>query len=320
MKNFILIILISSCQSFDNKPQRPLSERLADVAAVRDAYCDLAKERISKKGYSVEKCDGLLFTALHSIGCGYPDLDDFEGEPGQWFRSPTHDCYANGGDSTISKDMYAGLLLHTNVNQDGDRSKRMLDYCEANMVAAGTGCQVGEADTIADQLGKTVLPPSTITILEDMVEKYVEGNSVSHATETGSIVLAKGFEAHLQVIGELNKCNLYGGVSDRGLEILRKQAERQPGNALFQAAYHGHSDGNMEPAVDLFLSHFPADRLPNTSTEYCSRYLYERDQDSQDKFGQYDWQPCTRSDQLNKTRYGTDAVFTAAVILGELHQ
>lgn len=306
--------LLVSCQMFENEPKKSVAEKLDEVRERRDLYCKLSKEKILETG-SVTRCDGLLFTSLHAVGCDYPSIEPFEGEPGQWFRSPGHDCFIppstdNGSDSTISKDMYAGLLLYIAKEKRGDMAINTLEYCKRNMVAGGLGCQVGKAIDATTELSKTVLPVTTVQLLEDMKAKYQDGRSVDHATDTGSSSPLSGFQGHLQVLRELTKCMVYGGVSDRGLQLLKNQAERQPNNALYSAAYHLYLDGDMNHAADLLLSKFPSDRLPTTD-DFCSDYIYQRDEGT-------DWEPCVMMPDGPETHTGTDLIFAASVILGEL--
>ena len=309
MIKFLPIFLLAGCQSFDNPPQTSgPSWEVEQVSIRKNIYCDLARKEIESKGYSVSRCDGLLFTALHNLACGYPSLDPFE-VGGQWYRSPTHQCFtppdhSNGADSTISKDMYAGLLLNLAVKKDRTRAKRALAYCNKNRLTTGLGCQVGKGDGVQIEASKTILPPTTIKILED-----IANGTKTHSEGTKQPIL-KGYQAHLQILRQLLIGAQYGGISDYGLELLKEQAEREPFNPLYQAAYHLYSDGEMTGAAELWLKQCPNGRLPNNHDDFCTDYLYQRD------FDNSDWATC--KNEQKRTHDGTDCVFAAAVITEDI--
>lgn len=313
-KLLIAAFVITGCQSFDNRPHDPKpkteAELLFQVKAMRNRICSMSEERIRKKGFAVSRCDGLLFTSLHAIACGGPSIDVFEGEAGQWFRSPLHNCFIppkikNGADSSISKDMIAGLKLHTALTDNRERAKRWVAYCDKNRLAqtGGLGCQIGTAVDAAVALSKTVMPPATIKFFEDLSLRSDERQN----SDTGKKPVLTGYQAHLQVLDQLAIGVAYGGISDNGVKLLKAQADRQPRNALFAGSYALYKDGNMTEPAKKLLAVCPVDRLPS-STDFCSDYLFQRDAD------QKDWKPCLPVIDHD----GTDCAFAASVILGEV--
>lgn len=318
-----VVPLLITCQTFSNEPKETMAEKMDQIRTGRDTICGMAAMHINQRGHTTPECDCGLFCALHKIACGYPDYDALESrsEPGRWYRSPDQSCFEDEeSKSSWSLDMQSGWEAVTAYDGDGDRASRALTFCMENEIVGGSdlACEVGDAVSSVVAAGTVILKPAHITMMQDLVAKYRDGKSVSHASESSlPPPINSNSEGHLQVIRELTKCEVYGGITDRGLQILRKQAERQPRNPLYVAAYARYVDGDMNRAADLWLATCPTDRLPNSNHDWCDDYLFQRDYESTDKFGQRNWEPCTREDQKNQVFDGTDCAFAATVILGE---
>jgi hypothetical protein len=110
----------------------------------------------------------------------------------------------------------------------------------------------------------------------------------------------------LDVLRILLNGRVYGAITDAEKGVLKAQAERQPMNALYVAAYEKYHGGSKAHGLLLDESHFPGDRLP-TSAEHCQNYLFSRDQESDD------WKPCAEAHEHD----GADFVFAAWIALGE---
>ena len=199
--------------------------------------------------------------------------------------------------------MIAGLKLHTAIHDNRDRAGAWLGHCNANQVPTGLGCQIGQGKDAATEISKTIMPPMTIRYFEDLTKDKADRKN----SDTGKLPVNTGFQAHLQVIGQLAYGAAYGGISKNGVKLLKDQADRQPWNALYVGAKALYTDGNMADAAGILFSMCPKDRLPTTA-DYCTDYLYQRDRDNKD------WQACPPV----KTHEGTDCAFAAAVILGEV--
>ncbi len=315
LKLALVAVTIEACQSFKNEPHEPTTDFRQEIIARKKLYCEISKEKFETIGSST-RCDGLLFHSLHAIACGFPDIKKYQGEPGQWFRSQTHDCFIppdkdNGAKSTISKDMYAGLLLYIAHKKDGELAKVTYEYCKKNMIGAGIGCQVGKGINAEVELSRTVLPPTTIQILEDMKEKYLNGRNVSHGTSLPQKKGLKDYQAHLQVLRILLHAKVYGGITDGGVDILKDHCSRNPDNVLFCAAYQLFINGDMNEVSKKLVYKFPPDRLPE-STDWCTHYLWQREQSND-----HDWKPCPDMSKIDVWD-GTDFLIAASLILGEL--
>lgn len=308
---FIFFILLVSCNgSRDNKPHAPeMTERLAALSAKRDLYCELSKPFYEQNLWVTGKCDGLLWTALHSLACGYGGVEQFESkdEPGRWYRNPEHDCFPNGSASDISKDMLQGLLLHMAKTKNKPMMERTLAYCEAHPVSkvADVACKMGEAKDYETEVSRTYWPITSVQILKDMIE--YRGAKLTTTQEK------TGFPAHLEFLGFQIKALVYGGINDGELKTLKAHADRVQRNSLFNGGYFlfSKNESYLERAVSFLedKSHWPDDRLPSKRENHCASYLFQREDEPKD------WQPCDDDEELN----GTDFAYAVATLLGEIN-
>jgi len=297
--------MLTSCASTSNEAhiEKSPNEKLADKRAL---YCQLSEAKFQERGWAVSECDGLLFTSLRGIGCGN-GVNAFEDavEPGKWYRSPSHTCFdptkvgEQGSDSTISKDMYVGLsaiLAHT---KDHDAANRTVAYGDAH------NWIVGEAKDAITLASKCFITPT----LQNVFRKISQSQSLAPAADD-AIGISTGFRAHLDTVAILVKGKVDGSISNLDLAILKEQAKRQPRNALFQAAKALYDDGDYNAALEILNdeSLFPAKQLPDNHQNYCTDYLFQRDEDDSD------WKPCP--DNQYSTHDGTDFIFAAAITQG----
>jgi hypothetical protein len=278
------------------------SERLA---AKKQLYCDLSADLIAKRNYVVGKCDGLLFASLRGIGCGDTDISEFQDQDGRWFRDREHACFVpdsleNESDSSISKDMILGAMSHMWYSENTEQIDKTIAYGQSHDWVMG---QAKDDETLAS---KCLLSPTLVSILIDIQKK---NGSLRASVSTDAIGINTGFRAHLDVIHILLSGSVYNGLTDSEVQTLKAQADRQPHNALYQAAAAFYDDGDQTKAQELLLdeSRFPADKLP-TSKEFCSDYLWTDDE------GPNDWDPCPDRDEVYD---GTDFIVAATVSEGK---
>jgi hypothetical protein len=145
-------------------------------------------------------------------------------------------------------------------------------------------------------------------IVRAMIQKLggSTGLDAPRQSSDDAIFALPGFEGHIQVLRILLSGRVYGGITITQTQILRDQAERQPRNALFQAARAKYGNGDYSKAVEILQDSvlFPDARLP-TSSDRCEEYLWQRDDGA-------DWLPCDKA----STHSGTDLIFAAKVIEG----
>lgn len=301
---WIFLIFLVGC-SRENKPSydKNPSQQLADK---KQNYCFLSSDLVKANGYSVGRCDGLLFTAMRSFICKDVDIANFEGEPGRWYRNPKKDCYIagevdHGATSSISKDMLLGLAVNLWNTENLAAINRTIDYGVAHSWV------MGEAIDDITVASKCLLSPSLISIYYD-IQRKLSGPSFTTRGESDAFGVNTGFRAHLDVIHILLIGSVHGAISSGELETLKAQAERQPRNALFQAAYSLYTNGDQSKATALLLNQemFPDLTLP-TSSNHCSDYLWSDDD------APYDWAPCP---DRNETYEGLDLIVAASVVDG----
>jgi hypothetical protein len=312
MKNLFPLFFVShflacvtSCSYFqrDNKAEDTAPNEA--LAAKKAFYCEQGKRILAERGFMDDRCDSLLFTSLFATACGGVDLSAWEDPalPGKWHRNPQRDCFINGAPngsaSTISRDMFLGLFHHLWSTKDKQNIREIVEYGQAN------NWIMGEAKDNETLISRCLMTPQLISIAKDMNGALL-GLTQDGQGSDDAIGVNTGFRAHLDVLRVLLSGRVRGAISDIELKTLKDQAERQPLNALYVAAYEKYTGGTKAHSLLLDEKHFPGDRLP-TSADHCINYLHSRDESDSD------WQPCPEE---NKVHDGTDFVFAAWVALG----
>lgn len=332
----LVLIFVIGCKALDkdNKPKEP-NEIKVEVKSKLDVYRPLVTAQLDEHGLVTmggSVGDSALFSCLaRSAGAASfdPAILFVNGKP---IRHPN---IAPGISRTpVSKDMVSGILwclydLHKKGNTDHAKElvRAMIDFGKAHKLTIGT--ELGwmfctDEDRVAysikdeDWFGRCFMPPATIKDIYRVAKLVgVEcDQTCQEYTILGPNIPADkiGFERHLAVTGTVRNGLVEGAINDNSLKIvLKNAAEAQPRNALYLAAYHTFLDGYQADSYAALMdeSLFPADRLP-TSANYCSDYLFQRDED------QKDWVPCGDGSKGPDGR-GVDFIFAAALALGELY-
>lgn len=291
-------------------------ERRDALQSKLDTYLALAidSKLTDQDNWLVGECDALLFGSLHRVSGLEINLNLAESktEEGRWFRRPAMDCFSSGNSkSTISRDMFLGLALALwNDGGEAERAtiERLLRYARAN------DWVIGEAVDQESLKGAATLSGGLAGTLFDL-QAHLGGEAI-----TGRFLPqfwdeeATGFRAHLLVLHILLRGAMRGGISAYDLANLTAQLLRQPRNALFLAVFKRFTDGDMNAVAELLLnsSFFPNTSLPSTAN-YCTPYLWQRDDDTDTDSG--DWLPCPETEESHP---GIDFSFVAAVVLGKL--
>lgn len=306
MRTLALLMAMTACAGKHDKPAHDPTttpeERVRTKAAY---YLEHAAEAADQWGFLYGKCDSLEFTAI-SAALGYSvDLHQAEGDRGQWFRHAQHDCYElngqpGGSASDISGDMFLGLAWFAWQTGDRDTAVGVIDYGKAHFWRMGRG-----------DVFRTVMRPPLIATYYAIAKKLgVDLGPAPTAQEmwtvkevNEAVLIPTGYEADLQVMHTLLDASVNCGASSAEVDILRQQSERQPRNALFQAAYHLFTDGDQTTAYALMddATLFPDDRLP-APKDRCEGWLWHRDDGT-------DWQPC----EGEHSHAGMDLVWSLAV-------
>ncbi len=308
MRFLLLTLLLISC---DMKPKHVAvapTHSLEDVKQKRDLYIELAKAQTDASGWLDFECDALLFNSLAAFS-GFPvDPTLARQTDGKWLRHPSKSCYPNGSKSSISKDMFNGLMLWAFANGRSDVLNQIDEYGAANTWI------MGEAIDFATLMSRVVFAPTMIYRLKTMIDALNPKLTgvVIDATEEGLVVLRQNFEAHLHVITILQNYLINGSVTTDELAVLKAYTELEPNNALFHAMY-GKFTGDQSKAIKLLMdeSHFPNKALP-TSENHCAHYLWQEGEleytDHLNEF--FEWKPCPK----NRTHSGVDLMFVTKIM------
>jgi hypothetical protein len=318
---FMFCAILSACgwgpwkKSHDDQPTKTPTENLADK---RQAYLNLNVASGDEFGFVHSKCDSVGFTSLCKAGGGCARANIFLAEDnGKWFRDAKKSCYPTDSATTISKDMLLMIMSYlwelSKTDQPAALSavNRLINYGQSH------NWLMGEPTDSADAVSRVLMSPGLVSLLKDMKGK-IEGSAhlvvasqptvkdFSLAGSLDDILAHTGFTAHLDVLFVLLTGRVYGAISGVNLGALKRQAERQPENAFYQAALHRFTDGDQTVATELLddPNVFPPDRLPG-SKDHCTEFLYQRDS------GGADWAPCPDE---GGTFSGADFLFASAVI------
>ena len=303
--NLLLAFLLGCGSSHSSHAPTPRAELLQNQY---QTYLKLAAEQQGVHGFiMLDACDSVLFSGL--IGAAGLAVDLPAARSGDvWTRNPTRDCYADGGsNSTFSRDMFLGVMWWSVVNKRLDVLEAAYQYCNKQIQFPVGGCVFGQGPSDDP---RHILSPNLIdTLAEAIVYLGGPSHTVARGLYAGESENVQGFQAHLSVLHVLLRAKIQLGLTDRQLSILKYHAERQPQNALFQAAYAKYSGIGADQAIDTLLNRqlFPEDALPSTSN-YCTEWLWERDFSTE-----RDWTICPENDKIHS---GGDWLFAASLILG----
>lgn len=305
-------------EGFDPEVREAVIERM-------DLYCGLSKPKYLETATITDRCDAALYTGLHGMVCNYVTITQFESaeEPGKMCRRPGCVCFQNGkdtgSDSNWSKDMATGAQGNQAVRPDFELLSRIVKYGEDNNWVV---CQ-GKDSTAT--LSKCVMSPKIISrwydlrdranpnlrlTSEDSHERYLNlVETYGDRQDEDAIGVKTDFRAHLDILGIVNEWLIHGAISSFSMTTLRKQAEREPKNLLYQSAFTRFHGGGRTDVAKALLEMFPADRLP-TSNDWCEDYIFQRDYMRGSEVNN-DWLPCDG----NHTYTGTDFLLAAWLLI-----
>lgn len=180
-----------------------------------------------------DKCDSLLFTSLAaSSGQTQPDILQFRGDPGQWFRTVTHTCLDEGRSrSDISRDMFLGLFWYLHRTGNINLLKEIWDYGTKHY------WKMGRDNGTTEGFVATVLPPSIIFTLNASISK-LQGYQHSMWASMLSSTIPKadpGYTRHLATIHCLLRLEIGEGM-DTCYEDMLTYVNEDPGHPLFTRA------------------------------------------------------------------------------------
>jgi len=311
MKIFVLAFLLAvgcgGCGTEKKKEEKKadLSELLPIIEERKAFY--LAQSLQKKDGYGWDinsKCDGLLFNSLWAVAGAPINIEMARDSSGKWYRHASQSCYKEGGaTSEISRDMILGLLLYIWEYKRLDIIQALIKYGEAH------NWRMGEGDKT-----KTGIRVNLKATIFELQYRLGGGDSLHRAWPQAwdkpvpfSLAAMKpGYETHLQILHIYIRGLITERISVREYDLLKHYTNREPRNALYSAVFHLFTDSNMLGPVNLLLdtSLFPASHLP-TNLQYCTEYLFQRDQYSDS------WRSCP----IQKSHTGIDWLFAFSVIM-----
>jgi hypothetical protein len=328
MKYLVLFaLLFTSCGGFfqkkDNKP-KPTIQTLEELNLKASDYARWTADLENSEGIIPHfKCDSLLFQSLYEVATnGDLDMKIYEGDPGQWFRKSTHNCFyrndegepvKNGSSTTISRDMFLGLFIWLWVNKDLESVEDLISYGKS----ADPEWFMGDGVNFLERESRTHLRPSILGTLYQLVYRLGGEDNPNRTyfpyTPDGSL---NGYQRHLVVTHTLLRGILFDGLSDYDLGELETACSEQPANAYYCAVFHHFKDGDQSQAISSLFDQdlFPDDRLPYRS-ERCSDYIFQRDDDRVDPDPTNDdWKPCHDGSGDGEIMPGVDFLWATWVI------
>lgn len=309
-----LLMFVFSCQIRDKKPQRiVLYHGYDEIIEKKTRYCDMGKAFGEMLSWNFSECDSLLYASLWGIACEKIPIEDFEGHPGKWYRTTKKDCFIppntrNGSKSTISNDMLLGLMHYLWHTRDKANLIEIAAYGKAN------DWVMGESEGSTEAKSRVVMSYNLINLLHDMLSSPDRFDVVVHdsvrALITNPFGTNVGYRAHLEVLRILLEARVYGAITASDKDVLKRHANRQPDNALYQLAYAlFQSNHGLDRTVDLLLgNNFPPYTLP-TNLNHCTPYLFSHDKDNND------WEPCPDRPAVFP---GIDYVFAVSILDGTI--
>ncbi len=271
-------------------------QRAAVVEKVK-LYLSLGQSIQDADGFiDYEHCDSLLFSGLYGVGGGSMNIAAARDPEGRWYRRSLNQpsCYPEGSKSSISRDMFMGLLWYMWEYRRLDLAEDLFAYGESHDWVMGEG-----------DISRIYFTPGLQATLAEMITKMGGKDRPAYRAIPQSYSKNTGFASHLDALHILLRGELVGSIDAKALEILQYNYARVPQNALFSYALHRYSDGNQADTYTSLLNEawWPADRLP-TSQDRCEGWLTQRDPGA-------DWQPCDG----DKTHSGGDLLFVARLLL-----
>ena len=207
MRTLIAACLLAGCSHYkkDKKPQPAQHFDIEALAAMHELYLSLESDAWDEFGFNKAHCDALQATALQVASGGKADLFQARDQDGRWWRTPKRDCLSSGrSKSTISGDMFLGLMVALWAKQDWDATNKIIEYGEEY------GWVMGEHDGSIDGQRRAILSPGLIATLRDM--RWVMEGSEKRDNTPQFWNKLDGFEAHLQALHIMLRGYIDGAV------------------------------------------------------------------------------------------------------------
>lgn len=309
LKAFLIsIALLISCGSVERKKIES-DTRYEELERKYNLYVDLLNnsERFYS-GWITKDCDGLLYNSIASIsGIENIDIEMAKDHNNKWYRTPKQNCYTSGqSGSSISRDMFLGLFYWIYQNERLDLIKEIIDYGRDHKNNLGFWV-MGDGD-----ITRTDIRPSMQATGHEI--RFRLGGVDNDARKLPQFWTKEtsGYATHLEFLHIYLRGLLRGKISTKAFEVMKHHVKYQPNNALFNIMYHRYVDNKFDSALSILLNnkYFPDNSLP-TNKNYCTDYLWSRNEDEKD------WKPCDRNNDYVR---GIDFIFASSIILQKIRR
>lgn len=234
MKYLILTLLFVSCGT--SEPNDPDGSNVDPY--VLEARTTLEHDQDEYGFIKSSKCDGLTFSSLAAVGGLSVDILAAEGEPGQWFRTPDHNCFPEGrSKSDISRDAllaltwYATVFGHTGILED------IIIYGENNGFIMGRGDK-----------SRTLLTPMLLNTMAHCLD-WIGGKRFESYLNTLPVdptpIVHDGFEGYNRVSHLLLRGACIGSLPDWATFNLKLYHDEFPDRPLMVFAHKAYTDGDF---------------------------------------------------------------------------
>ena len=300
---------LTSCAKKEPKQPISMDEKLALIQNKFELYSTLIKKHEDSYGWILtDDCDALLFSGLTSVAGRDPSLLEARNESGQWFRRPLsyEPCYVpeSGKGSTISRDMFMGLLWHLWRKQDLQTAEELFGYGLSHDWIMGEG-----------EASRIYFSPALQATLAEIIFRLGGQNHTFHRNIPQAwFPSLHDFPLHLQTLHILLRGELFKGLGSTTIHFILSGADAEPNNALTQLAKAIYHTGDYNAVADLLLNEqwWPTTRLPTThdrKTEWLNQrrfYTVEGEVNP-------DWLPFL--DEPAQEHTGGDFLFVAKLLL-----
>ena len=291
------------------KPQTHTTDenKIQQLSEKRELYRQHMADMTDHNGFVLYyECDSTLFSGL--VGCDPKVAVNLEAAidlTGAWTRRPVDargcdTCYPQHSKSSISRDMFVGVLWYIWHNKRLDLAEDIYAYGEKNSWIMGKGAA-----------SRIVFSPGLRSILAEIIYRLGGKNRPIVRSIPHFVTKNNGFAAHLEVLTSGLRADLLGGADKQILDTLEYHALRQPHNALFNFFYHQYTSTNQDWSIGLLMDekHFPNSRLPERK-DRKEFWLFQRDEDDSG------WLPDQKSEKHpHPVHAGADLVFLSHLIL-----
>lgn len=261
-----------------------------ELAEKRDLYLELSKSHQDRYGMFEPVGDSILFSCLYQFAGG-ADVDALSSfsQLGAPIRHP--EVGPEHSATPVSRDMVIGFMYCALSSAEGrEIMQRLVNFGQENNWDMCAGAEGYDIDIVL-RFSRCVMTPSMVATIYRVASKVgVPCEAVCQVSKLLPYNMpsnVSGFTRHLAFLRVGLEATVSGKIDADTLATMRRHAEAEPRNALYQAMYSRFLDGDQLVAMSILrrTKIFPSDSLPTTAN-YCTEYLYQRDESPAD------WEPC----------------------------